>query len=326
MNGANSPADSIEPLINRRKSLLLSRDLSKQSNHPSTTQQKSTHRSFVDSTEAILGENSTRQRIKRAKTNPIQEEDADISVDRLTPTKDYLSLLTRSFYESNVHSNNYQIQQIYLRAKHSDQAGDLETAKAILQDLRIAAPRDLRVVRRLARLESQKGNFIEARSILKSTLETFPKDSHLLQGLGTLEVKCGNLDLARNYFREAIKNLPTFPNPYHALATLEHSCGNIRLATSVLRLGLKNCPSNHRLFHAMGDLYREAMMLDLAESSYRKGLDCIASQNLNWAKSFFYLSLSYIAFEKGDTLECRRWLKKSYSSDVNELFSQGWYV
>jgi len=336
VGGETTSADSIEPLINRRKSLLLSRDKSKLSNTLSGNLQSPINRSFIDSTESILGENSTRQRIKRAKTIPVDDKDENISANILTPTKEYLSVLNRSFYELSSPTNktkvtnNYQIQQLYLRAKHSDQAGDLDTANNILQELRLIAPHDLRVVRRLARLECQKGNFIEARCILMKALERFPKESHLLQGLGTLEMKCDNRELARNYFKEAIKNLPTFPNPYHALATLEHSCGNIRLATSILRLGLKNCPTNHRLYHAMGDLYREAIMLDLAENSYRKGLDCIASQtdifgkNLNWAKSFFYLSLSYIAFEKGDNIECCRWLTKSFSKEVNELFSQGW--
>ena len=167
----------------------------------------------------------------------------------------------------------------------------------------------------------------EARAILQSGLRSFPKSALLLQGLGHLELRCGNIHRARQYLKEAIRaEVPGFANPYHALGTMEHLLGNIRVATTVLRMGLKHCPCE-------GDLYREAKMLDMAEND-KKGLECIDAEErvssseqkkLNWSRSFIYSALSYVAYDKGEKAECRKWLKRSVVAE-SDMHSQGWYV
>mmetsp|Transcript_7149 Transcript_7149/g.13562 ORF Transcript_7149/g.13562 Transcript_7149/m.13562 type:complete len:836 (-) Transcript_7149:98-2605(-) len=305
--------DYVEPLINRRKALLRSKNLS-----------------FIKTKKS--------ERVNDDGDDDVDEEDSELVEDEdlilalnLQPTKDYLTDLKKTF-DKNVSKapNNYQVKQLYQKAKAADQVGDVKSAKKYLLQLQKVTPQDTRVIRRLARLESQEGNVDKAKKILQSALRSMPKSGDLLQGLGQLEVTCGNSQKARQYFREAILSSPKFPNPYHALATLEHSEGNIRVATAILRLGLKHCPTNHRLHHALGDLYREANMLDLAEKAYQKGLRCVeleaeeSGKCLDWGKSFLYTALSYVYYDKGDIAECRKWLRKSIDSGNNNMHSQGW--
>ena len=138
---------------------------------------------------------------------------------------------------------------------------------------------------------------------------------------------------AREHYRRAVRVAPKgYANPYHALGTLEHSWGNIRDAARVLREGLEVCPTNHRLHHALGDLYREAKMVTLAETEYRKGLECIdaevkanSGKPRTWGKSFSYAALGYLAYDREQTDECRRWLWKSVDYEGgNSMHAQGW--
>mmetsp|Transcript_1148 Transcript_1148/g.2440 ORF Transcript_1148/g.2440 Transcript_1148/m.2440 type:complete len:594 (-) Transcript_1148:76-1857(-) len=215
--------------------------------------------------------------------------------------------------------SNFEINAMYHAAKRADQNGDRQSARKILLQLKDATPKDSRVYRRLARISFEEGDMFAARSILREGLHRNPNSAHLLQGLAQLELKSGDDSAARALFKDAIRADPKFPNPYHALGTLEHSRGNIRVATTVLRHGIKMCPRNHRLHHALGDLYREAQMYDMAEREYSKALDC----GTEWSKSFSYTALSYLAYEKGDLIKCRKWLHEG--TEINwGMHSQGW--
>lgn len=297
--------DNVEPLINRRKELLRSKQFS------------------FSKSKGKLGFDAGEE----------DDDDEMISDDdlHLLPTKDYIQDLQKTFAKNvDASPNNYKVKQLYQEAKYADQAGNFERAKLFLLQLRQVAPRDTRVIRRLARLDMQEGKIHNAREILQDSLRTMPKNGDLLQGLGQLELKCGNTQKARLFFKDAIVASPKFPNPYHALATLEHSEGNIRVATTILRMGLKHCPTNHRLHHALGDLYREARMLDMAEKAYCKGLNCIEAEAeetgrpLDWGTSFLYSALSYISYDKGNVVESRQWLRKSIEMANNRMHSQGW--
>ena len=313
--------DTIEPLINRRKELLRSKQFS-----------------FSKKKRGVLGFD-----VNDSNEDDDEEEDYDDMDEFMStlPTKTYLSDLTKTFHESKSVNdskneldvdalNNYQIKELYLQAKYADQRGDVGTARKILQRLLQVTPNDSRVIRRLARLDIQENNFHHGRQILQTGLQNAPDDVYLLQGLGQLERNCGNLMKARDYFKQAIQSRPEVPNPYHALGTLEHSQGNIRAATTVLRMGLKHCPSNHRLHHALGDLYREAKMLNMAEKAYLKGLKCLDMESdkcgkpMDWSRSFFYSAMSYLSYDLGDKGGCRSWLQKSIDLDRNKLHSQGW--
>ncbi len=324
--------DNIEPLINRRKELLRSKQFS-----------------FSKKKKGVLGfEVDDRVNDELGDDNEDDDDDEECfdDMDEFMsspfPTADYLSGLTKTFHESKsvphdfkdemeIHAlNNYQLKEIYLQAKYADQSGDYDAARDILQRLLQITPNDSRVIRRLARLHIQENNHHLGRQILQAGLHSAPTDVYLLQGLGQLERNCGNLMKARDYFKQAIQSSPDVPNPYHALGTLEHSQGNIRAATTVLRMGLKHCPSNHRLHHALGDLYREAKMLGMAEKAYLKGLKCLdiesdrTGRRMDWSRSFFYSAMSYLSYDLGDKGGCRTWLQKSFDMDKNKLHSQGW--
>mmetsp|Transcript_20772 Transcript_20772/g.29167 ORF Transcript_20772/g.29167 Transcript_20772/m.29167 type:complete len:898 (+) Transcript_20772:162-2855(+) len=359
------PGSSIEPLINRRKAMLRNKDRSKKkymgtlgfvadsSVAPSMKGDKNSSdivRSVDSSVESVIGEHSRRQRIKRSKnvhTMTPEEEGEDVEVDYIDVNVDdkrgreYISTLTESFYKnshdeldpSSKHiTNNYQVKQLYLRAKFSDQAGDLKSAKKLLHQLRRVSPNDTRVISRLARIEMQASRVHEARKILHDGLRIFPNNANFLHSLGQIENVCGYYARAKYYFSEAIRyGNAGFANPFHALGTLEHSRGNIRSATAILRSGIKRCPLNHRLHHALGDLYREAKMLDLADASYRRGLDILNSiekkqeVKRNWSKSFFYTALAYLSYDKRDYTNCRSMLKRAVDvQEGNILHSQGW--
>lgn len=321
--------DIINPLIHRRKELLRQKSFS-------FTPSKGTLGFDVDPSKTHLPE----------RKNNVEENDNDDDYDdedeleeietnesflQTSSTREYLSHLQKTFDQQVLETtpNNYQIQKLYLDAKHADQAGNIPMAKIYLYKLLQVTPKDTRVTRRLARLEMEEGNMEKAREILQSGLRHMPQNADLLHGLGVLESKCDNMDSARNLYKKAIKSRTTFANPYHALATLEHSQGNIRIATAVLRAGLTHCPSNHRLHHALGDLYRDAKMLDMADKEYRKGIKCLEAEerrtgkDLTWCKSFFYTGLSYISYEVGNKYECRQWLRKSVDGN-NQMHSQGW--
>ena len=252
------------------------------------------------------------------------EDDKDNDVEGsaaadAVPTEEYLSQLAETFNFRTAKFSNFEVKEMYQKAKHADQAGDRRSAKKILVELLEATPKDSRILRRLSRMEVEEGNISGARQILQNGIRSSPDDANLLQGLATLESKYGSIDVARSLYKDAIRADPSQPNAYHALGTMEHSSGNIRVATTVLRHGIKHCPTNHRLHHALGDLYREAQMLDLAELSYQKAL----KHSPEWGKSFAFTALSYLAYDKGEQLKCRRWLQESLEV-VGNSHSQGW--
>ena len=219
----------------------------------------------------------------------------------------YIFDLSRAFNAPSPAYSNRDVREMYLESKAADQAGNRRKAKAILTQLREATPHDMRVVRRLARMEEEDGNLATARKILQHAIRKEPTNSHLLHGLGQLERKAGNDSMAIKYYRRAIKSNPTFPNPYHALGTLEHSHGNIKAALSVLKEGLNACPQNHRMHHALGDVYLDAKALDLAENSYLAGMKC----GPHWGRPFVYTSLSYVSYEKGLVRDARIFLQQA---------------
>jgi tetratricopeptide (TPR) repeat protein len=253
-------------------------------------------------------------------TNDGEEDDEnDNANDDAVPTEEYLSQLAETFNFRTAKFSNFEVREMYQKAKHADQAGDRRLAKKILAELLEATPKDSRILRRLSRMEVEEGNISGARQILQNGIRSSPGDANLLHGLATLESKYGSIDAARSLYKDAIRADPSQPNAYHAFGTMEHSSGNIRVATTVLRHGIKHCPTNHRLHHALGDLYREAQMLDLSELAYQKAL----KHSPEWGKSFAFTALSYLAYDKGERLQCRRWLQESLEVEGTS-HSQGW--
>jgi len=234
------------------------------------------------------------------------EYDDDSIVDEAS-----ISQLSKTFNAPASTYSNREVREMYIEAKALDQEGDREKSKDVLRKLREATPHDMRVVRRLARMEQEDGNISAARGLLQRALRVEPGNAYLMQGLGQLERQAGNDATAKNFFRQAIKENPTFANPYHALGTLEHTHGNIKAALTVIKDGLRKCPTNHRLHHALGDVYLDANMLDLAEESYIEGLQ----HGPEWSKAFFYTSLSFVSYAKGQVQECRTLLRQSL--DIN---------
>ena len=218
-----------------------------------------------------------------------------------------ISQLSKTFNAPASTYSNREVREMYIEAKALDQEGDREKSKEVLRKLREATPHDMRVVRRLARMEQEDGHISAARGLLQRALRGEPGNAHLLQGLGQLERQAGNDATAMNHFRQAIKANPTFANPYHALGTLEHTHGNIKAALAVIKDGLRKCPQNHRLHHALGDVYLDANMLDFAEESYLEGLQ----HGPEWSKAFFYTSLSFVSYAKGQVQESRTLLRQS---------------
>lgn len=169
--------DFVEPLINRRKALVRSKDVSfAETNH------KNRQGGVTVGNDPDEGE-----------LEEEEEEDSIMELNLPQPTKDYLTDLKKTF-DKNVSKapNNYQVKQLYQKAKAADQAGDIQSAKMYLLQLHNVTPQDTRVIRRLARLESQEGNMERAREILQSALRSMPKSGDLLQGLAQMEVSCGN--------------------------------------------------------------------------------------------------------------------------------------
>lgn len=236
-----------------------------------------------------------------------EEEEIMTDEDNSMVTSASISRLAQTFNAPSSNFSNLEVREMYLEARHADQMGDRKRSKAILAQLRTATPHDMRVVRRLSRMESEDGNLAAARSILQQGLETDPGNAHLLHGMGQLERKAGSDRAAKEYFRRAIEHDPTFPNSFHALGQLEHTRGNIRAALAVIKEGIRNCPTNHRLHHALGDVYLDANMLDLAEESYLLGLQ----HGPQWSKSFFYTSLSFVSYALGHSRDCRTLLRQS---------------
>lgn len=240
-----------------------------------------------------------------------EEEDDEENEEETTHSnivnKESISQISKTFHAPSSIFSNREVREMYIKAKFADQAGDHKRSKEILSQLRVATPHDMRVIRRLARMEQEDGNLHTARTILLDGLRMEPDNSYLLNGLGQIERIAGNGKSAKTYYRKAIKCNPTFPNPYHALGTLEHNHGNIRAALTIIKEGIRNCPRNHRLYHALGDVYLDANMLDLAEESYLTGLQL----GPEWSQSFFYTSLSFVSYAQGHSKDSRALLVQS---------------
>jgi tetratricopeptide (TPR) repeat protein len=247
-----------------------------------------------------------------------QQQDRDKTLK--TPTKEYLTALTKAIQAPSApNSNNVQVKELYIASKQADQLGEREIAKELLTQLVSLTPNDARLYRRLSRMASEEGNVSTARAILQQGIRRLPKNGYLWQGLGQLELKAGDQSQARKYLRKAMQVDPSLPHAYHALGTLEHTQGRIAEATKILKQGIQYCPTNHRLHHALGDLYRGAKLLDDAEKSYKRALEY--SEPVSHC--FAFSALAYVAYEKNKIEECRHWLRKSVSLN-NGRHAQGW--
>lgn len=235
------------------------------------------------------------------------EDDVEESVHDNLINEESISQLSKTFNAPSSTFSNREVREMYIEAKVADQAGDRTRSKEILTQLREATPHDMRVVRRLARIEQEDGNLAKARTILLDGLRMEQNNAYLLNGLGQIERISGNVNSARTYYRRAIKCNPSIPNPYHALGTLEHTHGNIRAALTIIKDGIRNCPRNHRLYHALGDVYLDANMLDMAEEAYLTGLQL----GPEWSKAFFYTSLSFVSYAQGHSRDSRALLVQS---------------
>lgn len=244
-------------------------------------------------------------------TDEDEEEIVAAAEDNSMINSASITRLSNTFNAPSSNFTNREVREMYIQAKTADQSGNRRKAKEILHKLRLATPHDMRVIRRLSRMEQEDGNMSSARTLLQQALVIEPNNAHLLHGLGQLERTAGNDYTAKKYYRRAIKRSTdqslSFPNPYHALGTLEHTHGNIRSALGVIKEGIKHCPTNHRLYHALGDVYLDANMLDLAEETYLEGIQ----HGPHWSKAFFYTSLSFVSYAKGYKRDCRALLRQS---------------
>eukprot|EP00978_Attheya_sp_CCMP212_P019947 scaffold56662_cov43-Attheya_sp.AAC.3 len=69
----------------------------------------------------------------------------------MTPTREYMSALTKQFYEQpTAQLSNWEVKDLYRQSKQADQRGDRRKAKQLLYQLKEAVPHDGRVLRRLA--------------------------------------------------------------------------------------------------------------------------------------------------------------------------------
>jgi len=222
--------------------------------------------------------------------------------------KEYLAALSSA---PPAQYSNIDIHNMYQAAKQADQVGDRHLSKTLLLKLKDATPNDARIFRRLARMDSEEGRVDVARKTLQEGLRLHPKNAFLWHGLGQLEVRgaVNNVDQARTCFKQAMLCDPSLPHPYHALGTLEHTHGKIAIAMNVFKEGLRYCPTNHRLHHALGDVYKEAKILDMAQRSYQNSLKYGSTVNYGFA----FTALAHVAYEKGNTEESQRWLKKAVS-------------
>jgi tetratricopeptide (TPR) repeat protein len=230
-----------------------------------------------------------------------------------------LSVLKKVFDKPSSPYSNREVKQMYMAAKHADQAGDRELTKRLLLELKKATPNDARVYRRLARMEKEDGNIAAARAVLEEGLELHPNNAFLWHGLGQLEGYAGNSVAQKQHLRKAIEIDPSLPQSYHALGTLEHTQGRVANAMKTLKKGIEYCPTNHRLHHALGDLYRDAKMLDMAISCYRKAL----KHGPSTSHGFAYTALAYAAYEHRQVDQCRRWLHKAVQVN-NGRNANGW--
>ena len=314
--GANTDVDDmlnsydVEALTNKRKAMTKEK---KRTSRGVVMGKKTNNRGILGLVDESYFNNSTDVvRIEDVDDDDDNEEEEEGNDEEATNyanmvNEESINLLSKTFHAPSSIYSNREVREMYVEAKVADQAGDRQRSKVILSQLRVATPHDMRVVRRLARMEQEDGNLPAARTILLDGLRMEPDNSHLLNGLGQIERVAGNGNSARSYYRRAIKCNPTFPNPYHALGTLEHTHGNIRAALTIIKEGIKNCPRNHRLYHALGDVYLDANMLDLAEEAYLNGLQL----GPEWSKSFFYTSLSFVSYAQGHSRDSRALLMQS---------------
>ena len=75
------------------------------------------------------------------KDNDIESSAATDSI----PTEEYLSQLAETFNFRTAKFSNFEVKEMYQKAKHADQAGDRRLAKKILVELLEATPKDSRI-------------------------------------------------------------------------------------------------------------------------------------------------------------------------------------
>jgi len=135
----------VEPLINRRKALLQSKSISQMKRKQ--TKGKSTLGFEMNlETPSINPNNNPSNSMEEDDDN---DDDEELDIDAEAPTQQYLSSLMKSLRDDvtspTTISNNYQIRQLYFKAKHADQAGDVEKARGYLHQLREITLNDTRI-------------------------------------------------------------------------------------------------------------------------------------------------------------------------------------
>ena len=169
------------------------------------------------------------------------------------------------------------------RASKALEAGDLEEAGRLLEQLRSIQHHDPDFWGMLGTLKLREGRYEDAVGCLRNAAELRPAHAQTQYYLGIALRHSNKLEAAAKAFREACNLEPDYPDPYEELANVLMRLGDIEAAENALQTALRLHPDKAELHANLGTLMQVCNRFEEAAACYRQAQHIrpmIAHENL----------------------------------------------
>jgi tetratricopeptide (TPR) repeat protein len=184
-------------------------------------------------------------------------------------------------------------QTLQLAVRHH-QAGRLEDARAIYEEILAAQPRQPDALNLMGVLAQQSGQLGEAKSFFQRAIASHPNAAGTHVNYGNVLRLNGELDAAEKAYRKALKLKPDAFDAHNNLGSLHETRGQLDKAEACYRKALELRPEYPEALYNLGSVTHKTGRLDEAVGAYSQAL------KLNPSHADAYSNLGSALQERGD--------------------------
>ncbi|HSD62953.1 MAG TPA: tetratricopeptide repeat protein [Ignavibacteriaceae bacterium] len=187
--------------------------------------------------------------------------------------------------------NDISIQQRYLLGQGYLQAGQLEKAKSIYQELYNQHPEDFQYFEALNNVYIQLKDYQGSLQIIQDRMKKFPPDANMYGLLGSTYYLMGNTTEAYKVWDEGLQKLPPDPMKYRIIGDFVLERRDFDKAIEILKKGKDESTDPVIFSYQLADLYALTMRFTEAAEEYASILKKVPEQITNVQnKMFNYIS------------------------------------
>lgn len=196
-----------------------------------------------------------------------------------------------------------QIQSLWVQAKTLLGKNQLQQARSVLQQIRMAVPTDITGWLVSGQVEGQSGDYASAEQCFRRATALSPNHAAAHHGLGSSLLAQQKFTDAINSFKAALRLNPYYPEALNDLGYALQAAGNLDEAIDAYSRLLKLDPRQFTAHYNLGLVYKDKKLHADAEKSFRAAL------SLNSSSAETLNSLGFVLKEQGRFQEAEQCLR-----------------